>query len=325
MAPGLAVEPTSKRRVETALMIHSEKDSSMPEFASQFGDRFAQRFAQLFTRFFTQRRGPSAFLVGLTALLLIAGCNSRGDNSQSSSATDNPNKGDWLCEAGKAADDWDCIQTENIEPLLAERQARRKAEPAASSAAAQAVLPDTPQPLLDPAAPPLPGSQALPSPAEQTAPEPSSVPELSVPELSAPEPSEPEPAEPPPLTTASPERNQEPAYAALAYRPDEPVRIIDLPEDFYAAQLLAVSTKAQIENFVIEQDLYNMSAARIEREGQILYVLLLGVYETKDRALSAVQQMPDAVRVLKPWVRPIDGLQDAMVRADRLTATAKAR
>ncbi len=100
------------------------------------------------------------------------------------------------------------------------------------------------------------------------------------------------------------------------------MRIIDLPEDFYAAQVLSVSTKSQIEDFVVANDLYNMSAARIEQDGQILYVLLLGVYESKNTALEAVRHMPAKVRDLDPWVRPIVGLQESMLKADQLAARA---
>ena len=70
------------------------------------------------------------------------------------------------------------------------------------------------------------------------------------------------------------------------------------------------------------QNLYNMSAARIEQNGQVLYVLLLGVYESKEIAQSAVAVMPTEVQSLKPWIRPIEGLQDAMMRGDQLAATA---
>jgi len=100
------------------------------------------------------------------------------------------------------------------------------------------------------------------------------------------------------------------------------VRIIDLPKNFYAAQLLAVSTKKQIEDFVIAENLYNMSAARIARNDRVLYVLLMGVYQSKEIAEQAVALMPQKVLSMEPWIRPIGGLQNAMIRGDQLAATA---
>ena len=255
----------------------------------------------------------------VSSVLITSGC-SWGKKNQPLTLDANQNSGgSWLCEAGKAVDDWDCIQSEDIEPQLtaankAAAQARSKlptqkslptaVEESAADAprdplggTAPQNLPLTPQPIIDPDAALRPPAQAEPEQArtaEQTR----------------------------PLTTARAERPSEPAYAQLAYRPDEPVRIIDLPENFYAAQLLAVSTKKQIEDFVVAQNLYNMSAARIEQNGQVLYVLLLGVYESKEIAERAVAVMPTPVKSMKPWVRPIEGLQDAMIRGDRLAAMA---
>lgn len=286
---------------------------------------------------------------GLVAVILVTGgCGLLGNSGAVDAKNSSP---EWLCEAGKAADDWDCIQSEDISPQLAEYAEQAKAAEAARAAEANAPVnnaiqqPAGPQ-LLQDSAPRLPTAISRPidpAPGLPTTRGPGTQPE--VPNPSAPVPAGPEATETtvenqssavaptrsqaPLRTAAAPQRaqasEQEPAYARLAYRPTEPVRIIDLPENFYAAQLLAVSTKQQIENFVVAEDLYNMSAARIEREGQILYVLLLGVYESKAIAQQAVAAMPDAVRTLKPWVRAIDGLQEAMTRADRLAATADIR
>jgi len=293
--------------------------------------------------------GACLAFVGLGCLLMISGCGSRAENRFLGAAGDQAN-GDWVCEAGKAADDWDCIQSENIEPILSELETRKAPEtrqpspepqrtglldqplptlpalPPGNTPAASdpAFIPTTPQPIIDPNADTQPRPQPeppLPEPPPPNGDGQASVTRPFATTASAQRPTE---ANRRPLTTAQAERAKEPSYAHYAYRPSEPVRIIDLPEEFYAAQLLAVSTKAQIEDFVVQRDLYNMSAARIEQDGQILYVLLLGVYESKDIALEAVQHMPQEVRALKPWVRPINGLQESMLRANRMMATASA-
>ena len=238
--------------------------------------------------------------------LLLTGCKSRGNSNVPAVVGAVANEQtEWLCEAGKAADDWDCIQSEDIQPRLEER---RRGRTAARSAAAtpQNDSPTVPQPVPEPVPAPVPA--AAPTQAQAPAPAPSPAPAPA--------------SEPAPAATPARPPVQEPPYAKYAYRPSTPVRIVDLPSSFFAAQLLAVSTKEQIEDFVVAQNLYNMSAARIEQDGEVLFVLLLGVYESRDFAERAVAAMPAAVREMKPWIRPIAGLQEAMLRADQLVAAA---
>jgi len=268
----------------------------------------------------------------LSTIVLLGGCANRNNKLPGVFSAEGSERGEWLCEAGKSSDDWDCIQSEDIKPKLAERAARK---PTVTPAQPPAVPsgPDFGDTQIEQSSGPLPqSSQPLPQTLPQTLPEP--VPQNLPQALPQPTPQpnaarRPQPEKDTPLTTHAADKADKPSglptYAQLAYRPPDPVRIIDLPEQFYAAQLLAVSTKKQIEDFVIAQDLYNMSAARIERDGQFLYVLLLGVYETEDNARLAVASMPEEVQQMKPWVRPIGGLQEAMLKADRLASTASVR
>ncbi len=112
------------------------------------------------------------------------------------------------------------------------------------------------------------------------------------------------------------------AYQHLAYKPVEETRVIDMPGTLFAVQLLAVSTKQQIEAFAEQHDLYDLTAVRIEQKGQKLYVLIPGVYKNRVDAETAVASLPPAVRAMKPWIRPLEGLQQAMHRAQRITYAA---
>ena len=122
-----------------------------------------------------------------------------------------------------------------------------------------------------------------------------------------------------PNSTESDLTTAEPSYAKLAYQPERPTPILEIPGEFYAAQLFAVSTPEQVEEFVERENLYNMSAAQVEHKGELYYVLLLGIYETQQRAQEAVSAMPQSVQTLKPWIRPVQGLQAAMRRAQAVT------
>jgi len=112
------------------------------------------------------------------------------------------------------------------------------------------------------------------------------------------------------------------AYWHLAYKPTKETRVIDMPSSLFAVQLLAVSTKQQVEQFAEDHDLYDLTAVRIAQNGKPLYVLLPGVYKNREDAETAVASLPEAVRALNPWIRPLNGLQDAMRRVEQTTFAA---
>ncbi len=94
-------------------------------------------------------------------------------------------------------------------------------------------------------------------------------------------------AEAPPVDTAN-----LPAYQALAYVPDKPTSLLELPPNFWVAQLMAVSSKEFLESYAEEHNLRGLSAARIASGEKLFYVLILGIYETKDKAEAAITNMP---------------------------------
>jgi DamX protein len=114
-----------------------------------------------------------------------------------------------------------------------------------------------------------------------------------------------------------------PEHVRLAYRPDRPTALTDLPADFYAVQLMAMSSKDSLEAFVAREGIRNMSAARVERDGELFYVLLLGIYENAETARRAVASLPDEIGGAEPWIRPLGSLQSAMQRADRLAGSRR--
>ena len=130
------------------------------------------------------------------------------------------------------------------------------------------------------------------------------------------------PARPaPPSQSATPPAAELPLYRRLAYRPSETVPLDDLPPGFFAVQLVAVQTKAALEQYAERERLRNMSAARVERDGELFYVLLLGVYETRARAERAAANLPAEFQQFSPWVRSVASLQEAIARANALAGT----
>ncbi len=158
-------------------------------------------------------------------------------------------------------------------------------------------LAENPRPARLPAGPP-PGNgpRPLPQPTPREAPE------------SAPEREERE-APPPPV---------EPELRSAALQPNAPRSLADLPGDFYTVQLMAMSSAEALEEYVNERGLQGMSAARVERDGRLYYVLLLGIYETADQARNAAAHVPPSLAGATPWVRSLGSLQSAIVRGDAL-------
>ena len=127
-----------------------------------------------------------------------------------------------------------------------------------------------------------------------------------------------------PPKTISPTSNSKsselPVYFRLAYRTEEPVPLLDLPKSFWAVQLIALSNKDALEKYANASYLVGLSGARVASNGKLLYVLLLGVYESKELARQAVASLPNKEAMKpSPWIRSLDSLQKAMLSGDYLT------
>ncbi len=128
---------------------------------------------------------------------------------------------------------------------------------------------------------------------------------------------------PPSSIAAAPsvESTSVPKHVQLAYRPENPVPLLELPGHFWTVQLLALSSKSALETYAREHNLQDMSAARIAHDGVLHYALLLGVYETRALAEEAIRDIPQPFDQLEAWIRSVSSLQSAMVAANRLTGS----
>ena len=228
-------------------------------------------------------------LLAVGAIALLAACGSNRTNSNLLNEEDAADAQNWFCQPGAVGEEWDCDRYMASDPVP-------KPTRSVGGAAAAGVTSNTPSfvdeinenPLsLDPTAD---AARSL----------------------------EPEPQrQPPPPETGSLAVDQ-PGYVALSYRPDEPVAILDLPRDFYAIQLVALSSQEALEKYAVDRDIRGMSAARIAANRELYYVLILGIYETKEHATEALPSVPKIYS--NPWVRSVGSLQDAMLKADALAA-----
>jgi uncharacterized phage infection (PIP) family protein YhgE len=79
-----------------------------------------------------------------------------------------------------------------------------------------------------------------------------------------------------------------------------------LGETRYTVQLIGFRSKASIAPFarrfgVLDQARYMLS----KYQGRDWYVVLVGDYPTQAEGLAAAKQLPEELRALKPWVRPL--------------------
>ena len=228
--------------------------------------------------------------------------------------------GDWQCERSPSDGRWEC-----------KRQGEGSAAPASPAdrsapPVSEPALRDEPKPQAQPAEITEPD---LPEPD----PEPVSEP-VAEPETLSPEP-EPVAAAPEPARDAIPERapdydpvqsrepDNRPAYQSLAYVPDRPTSLLELPGDFWVAQLMAVSSKEFLEEYAAEHRLKGLSAARVASGDRLFYILILGIYETKDRAQRAITDLPPPYDTYSPFLRSLKSLQQAMKQADDIAGSAE--
>ena len=130
----------------------------------------------------------------------------------------------------------------------------------------------------------------------------------------------PEPGPPVELPVEPPPRDVPalPLYQQLSFQPERPTALADLPGTFYVIQLIALSTRQDLEQFIADNDLPVMSGAVVEKDGERFYALLAGIYTDRETAEHAAQSLPEGLGAYGPWVRSMESLQAAMTRAEQL-------
>jgi len=120
-----------------------------------------------------------------------------------------------------------------------------------------------------------------------------------------------------------PPPDSRPLYQQLAYQPEEAVSLVDLPGTYYAIQLVALESQEDLAAFVVDRGLPPMSGARVENGGRIFYVLLAGVYADRETGQRAMDSLPESLRAMDPWLRPMSSLREGIIRAERQESPAE--
>ena len=122
----------------------------------------------------------------------------------------------------------------------------------------------------------------------------------------------------PPVEAPPPDLSALPLYQQIAFKPERPTALSDLPGTFYVIQLMALSTQEDLEQYLADNDLPVMSGAVVEKDGERFYALLAGIYTDRDTAERAARSLPEELSAHGPWVRSMESLQAAMARAEQL-------
>lgn len=102
-------------------------------------------------------------------------------------------------------------------------------------------------------------------------------------------------------------------------QPRPKVRILAQPRTAWAIQLIATQSREALERIAEEQKLYDHPAVRLASGNVVRYALIWDVYQDRASAVAAMTALPAALQALKPWLRPIGPLQDAMNEATRIS------
>ncbi len=122
------------------------------------------------------------------------------------------------------------------------------------------------------------------------------------------------------LPVAAPPRNSStlPLYRQLAFQAERPTALADLPGTFYVIQVIALSSREDLEQYIADNDLPVMTGAVVEKDGERFYALLAGIYADRATAERAARSLPEELGAHGPWVRSMESLQAAMARAEQL-------
>jgi septal ring-binding cell division protein DamX len=211
----------------------------------------------------------------------------------------------WYCQPNETWDDWDCVQDprQAMKPVSRPPRKQTPVEPVPITGVPSI---DTPDPL----GPDEPQVAAVRTQAE-----------VARDEVQAPA-YEPLPGPAPSLVPGT-QSTGRPDWQRLAYPLSASVTLNQLPAHFYAVQIVAMSSSEALEVLAKEHRQSGLLATRVEANGELYYVLLLGIYETFRDAESAIASRPGSMMYQEPWIRKLGSLQNAVARADVLAETIR--
>ena len=159
---------------------------------------------------------------------------------------------------------------------------------------------------------PRPDRLPTDEPEPQPAPPPMIVPTVSF---------EPEPTAADDATSAAAATVSAAAIESAPAEPDiAPVDLMSLSGDMFAVQLIAVANETLANEFVAEHELDDALTLLMARDGDLYYVVLLGVFDSFADAQLAVDHRNERLLDIEPWIRTLASIQEGVLAARALVA-----
>ena len=123
---------------------------------------------------------------------------------------------------------------------------------------------------------------------------------------------------PPPVPVAAPEAAPVPVFpepAAIVADTGDPLtdRVLSLPVNHYAVQLIAMRNRDRVLEYAVENGIEEPIVVSVVNQEETWHLLLLGLYPDRAGAQAARDDW-ESTRVLRvrPWIRRLGPLQDAV-------------
>ena len=240
-------------------------------------------------------------------LLTFAACSSSGGGNEARPESSEA----WFCQIDETGEGWDCVRDDELARSPVPR--RLPTPPGAEPAVAPVIEPVV---ALTPAEPAEDPELTADSAQAET---PAPAPDESIAEATAVAVAASVEEAPQPITSPTPP--EQPRHLSLAYQPGTQKELTELPGDLFVVQLVAMDSYEKLASFRDVNELNDLTAVRVEKDGELFYVLILGVYESEAIARDASAELPDALAGTQPWIRKLGSLQTAIIRADNLATS----
>lgn len=103
------------------------------------------------------------------------------------------------------------------------------------------------------------------------------------------------------------------ADAGPASRGRDAAWLLRQPVDAFTLQLLTVSSQERAVAFVNAQQYPEQFAVyRLRRDGRALFVVVYGLFDSRDEAQAIAVNLPESISKIRPWARPLAQIQDAI-------------
>jgi septal ring-binding cell division protein DamX len=97
--------------------------------------------------------------------------------------------------------------------------------------------------------------------------------------------------------------------------------LLSMSPDLYAVQLIAMANESVADDFKSHHNIDDALIVQLATEGELFYVVLLGIYDSFTDAEQAVAERGESLSDIEPWIRPLDTIQSGLREAQRLIAS----